>query len=75
MRSLRCPISARPGKGPRLIKGMALAIEPMVNAGTWKVRVLADGWTAVTEDGALSAHYEHTVIVDEGRPLVLTKLD
>lgn len=64
-----------PGRGPRLQKGMALAIEPMVNAGGWKVRVLADGWTAVTEDGSLSAHYEHTVIVDEGRPVILTKID
>ncbi len=63
-----------PGKGPRLLRGMALAIEPMVNAGSWKVRVLEDGWTAVTEDGSLSAHYEHTVIVDEGRPVVLTRL-
>ncbi len=63
-----------PGKGPRLQKGMALAIEPMVNAGGWKVRILEDGWTAVTEDGSLSAHYEHTVIVDEGQPAVLTRL-
>ncbi|MDA8387377.1 MAG: type I methionyl aminopeptidase [Nitrospiraceae bacterium] len=63
-----------PGKGPRLLRGMALAIEPMVNAGSWKVRVLGDGWTAVTEDGRLSAHYEHTVIVDEGQPSVLTRL-
>ena len=63
-----------PGKGPRLQAGMALAIEPMVNAGSWKVRVLADGWTAVTEDGRLSAHYEHTVLVGEGKPAVLTRL-
>lgn len=63
-----------PGKGPRLQKGMALAIEPMVNAGSWKVRILEDGWTAVTEDGSLSAHFEHTVIVDDGRPVVVTRL-
>ena len=61
-----------PGRGPRLLSGMALAIEPMVNAGTWKVRILGDGWTAVTEDGRLSAHFEHTVIVREGKPEVLT---
>ncbi|MDA8089920.1 MAG: type I methionyl aminopeptidase [Nitrospiraceae bacterium] len=63
-----------PGKGPRLVKGMALAIEPMVNAGNWQVKVLDDGWTAVTIDGRLSAHYEHTVIITDGEPLVLTKL-
>ncbi len=63
-----------PGKGPRLMKGMALAIEPMVNAGGWQVRVLEDGWTAVTADGSLSAHYEHTVVVTGAEPLVLTKL-
>ena len=63
-----------PGKGPRLMKGMALAIEPMVNAGSWQVRVLEDGWTAVTADGSLSAHFEHTVVVTGAEPLVLTKL-
>ena len=63
-----------PGRGPRLVSGMALAIEPMVNAGTWKVRILGDGWTAITEDGRLSAHFEHTLVVGEDRPAVLTRL-
>ncbi len=63
-----------PGKGPRLLKGMALAIEPMVNAGGWQVKILDDGWTAVTADGSLSAHYEHTIVVTGAEPLVLTKL-
>jgi methionyl aminopeptidase len=55
------------GQGPRLAKGMVLAIEPMVNAGKAGVKVLGDGWTAVTKDGSLSAHFEHTVVVtDEG---------
>jgi len=64
-----------PGKGPRLKKGMTLAIEPMVNAGGYDVRVLKDGWTAVTADGSLSAHFEHTVALTDGAPRVLTKLD
>ncbi len=51
------------GRGPRLVAGMVLAIEPMVNAGKAAVRVLSDGWTAVTRDGSLSAHFEHTVVV------------
>lgn len=62
------------GKGPRLRRGMALAIEPMVNAGTYKVKTLLDNWTVVTIDGKLSAHYEHTVIITEDEPLILTKL-
>ncbi len=62
-----------PGMGPRLKAGMALAIEPMINAGDWKVRVLADGWTAVTSDGSLSAHFEHTVLVTRGEPEILTE--
>ncbi len=68
------PNFGSPGKGPRLMKGMALAIEPMVNAGGWQVRVLEDGWTAVTVDGSLSAHYEHTIVVTGAQPAVLTKL-
>jgi methionyl aminopeptidase len=60
------------GRGPRLIEGMALAIEPMVNAGTADVKMLADGWTVVTADGRLSAHAEHTIVVTSGDPLVLT---
>lgn len=61
-----------PGKGPRLKKGMVLAIEPMINAGSYDVHVLSDGWTVVTDDGALSAHYEHTVVVTEDAPEILT---
>ena len=60
------------GRGPRLAEGMVLAIEPMVNAGKPAVKVLADGWTAVTKDGSLSAHFEHTVAVTKDGPLVLT---
>ena len=64
-----------PGKGPRLKEGMTLAIEPMVNAGTYEVRVLGDGWTAVTTDGKKSAHFEHTVLVTSGKPEILTKFN
>jgi methionyl aminopeptidase len=62
-----------PGRGPRLAEGMVLAIEPMVNMGRAAVKVLADGWTAVTRDGSLSAHFEHTVAVTKSGPLVLTQ--
>ena len=62
-----------PGRGPRLAEGMTLAIEPMVNVGRPAVKVLADGWTAVTKDGSLSAHFEHTVAVTKNGPLVLTR--
>jgi len=61
------------GRGPRLLEGMVIAIEPMVNAGRAAVRVLEDGWTAVTRDGSLSAHFEHTVAVTAAGPLVLTR--
>ena len=60
------------GRGPRLVEGMALAIEPMVNAGKPAVKVLQDGWTAVTKDKGLSAHFEHTVVVTEDGCRVLT---
>jgi methionyl aminopeptidase len=60
------------GKGPVLLPGMVLAIEPMINAGTANVRQLKDGWTVVTADGALSAHFEHTVAITEDGPVVLT---
>ena len=60
------------GHGPRLLKGMTLAIEPMVNAGTYDVRILKDGWTTVTADGKLSAHYENTVLITDGEPEILT---
>jgi methionyl aminopeptidase len=62
-----------PGRGPRLAEGMVLAIEPMVNMGRPAVKVLGDGWTAVTRDGSLSAHFEHTVAVTNNGPLVLTR--
>jgi methionyl aminopeptidase len=62
-----------PGRGPRLAEGMTLAIEPMVNVGKPGVKMLADGWTAVTRDGSLSAHFEHTVAVTRNGPLVLTR--
>jgi methionyl aminopeptidase len=61
-----------PGRGPRLAEGMVLAIEPMVNMGRPAVKVRADGWTAVTRDGSLSAHFEHTVAVTENGPKILT---
>ena len=60
------------GRGPRLIPGMTLAIEPMVNEGTYDVRILGDGWTTVTADGKLSAHYENTVLITDGEPEILT---
>lgn len=63
-----------PGRGVRLKAGMVLAIEPMINFGGYGVRVLDDGWTAVTADGSLSAHFEHTVAVTEEGPYVLSRL-
>jgi methionyl aminopeptidase len=67
------PNFGEPGKGPLLKAGMVLAIEPMVTMGHWEVRVLADHWTAVTEDGSLAAHFEHTVAVTATGPDVLTR--
>ncbi|HUF93972.1 MAG TPA: M24 family metallopeptidase, partial [Candidatus Limnocylindria bacterium] len=61
-----------PGRGPVLKAGMVLAVEPMVTMGTWEVRVLDDGWTAVTKDGSLAAHFEHTIAITEAGPEVLT---
>jgi methionyl aminopeptidase len=66
------PNFGKPGCGPRLQAGMVLAIEPMVNAGTWEVEVLGDGWTVVTGDRRLSAHFEHTVAIREEGPEILT---
>ena len=60
------------GRGPRLLRGMTLAVEPMVNVGTPEVRVLKDRWTTVTADGELSAHYENTVLITDGEPEILT---
>ena len=66
------PNYGKPGYGPRLREGMTLAIEPMVNAGDWQVRVLDDKWTVVTKDGSLSAHYENTVAITANGVLILT---
>ena len=66
------PNFGAPGHGPRLLPGMTLAIEPMVNMGTHEVRVLKDRWTTVTADGKLSAHYENTVLITDGEPEILT---
>lgn len=63
-----------PNRGPRLKPGMVIAIEPMVVMGSWEVAVLSDGWTAVTKDRSLSAHFEHTVAITEQGPEVLTSL-
>ena len=63
-----------PGRGVQLKAGMVLAIEPMVNVGTFDVKVLDDGWTAVTADGSLSAHFEHTVAITDHGPEILTRL-
>lgn len=61
-----------PGRGPKLRKGMVLAIEPMVNMGTWEVNVLSDDWTVVTRDGMPSAHYENTIVITDDEPEILT---
>ena len=66
------PNFGNPGRGPRLLPGMTLAVEPMVNQGTYEVQVLKDGWTTVTADGKLSAHYENTVLITDGEPEILT---
>ncbi len=60
------------GHGPRLVKGMTIAVEPMVNAGGFDVRVLDNEWTVVTKDGRLSAHYENTILITDGEPEILT---
>jgi methionyl aminopeptidase len=67
------PNFGKPGCGPRLVAGMVLAIEPMFNAGTWQVEVQEDGWTVVTADRRLSAHFEHTVAILEEGPKILTQ--
>jgi len=63
-----------PGRGPLLQPGMTLAIEPMTSAGSWMVKILQDGWTAVTQDGSLAAHFEHTVALTENGVLILSRL-
>ncbi|TYO95710.1 methionine aminopeptidase type I [Geothermobacter ehrlichii] len=72
--SPQVPNFGLPGQGPKLKAGMVLAIEPMINAGRPGVRILEDGWTAVTVDGKDSAHFEHTVALTENGPEILTRL-
>ena len=69
------PNFGTPGRGPKLLPGMTIAIEPMVNAGTHEVRILGDGWTTVTKDGRLSAHFEHTVAITPDGPVIMTDPD
>ena len=66
------PNYGSPGRGPRMFKGMVIAIEPMVCMGGYDVRVLKDRWTTVTADGSLAAHYENTVLITDGEPEILT---
>jgi len=66
------PNFGEPGRGPRLLRGMTLAVEPMVNAGTAAIRNLSDGWTVVTNDGKYAAHYENTILITSGEPELLT---
>lgn len=66
------PNYGHPGRGPRLLRGMTLAVEPMINAGSAAITQLSDGWTVKTADGKLSAHYENTVLVTDGEPEILT---
>ncbi|OGC23254.1 type I methionyl aminopeptidase [candidate division WOR-1 bacterium RIFOXYB2_FULL_42_35] len=66
------PNFGNPGEGPKLRAGMVLAIEPMLNIGGWKIRTLSDGWTVVTADQSLSSHFEHTILITEKGPEILT---
>ena len=66
------PNYGKPGHGPRLMRGMTIAVEPMVTEGTYEVDVLKNGWTVVTKDGLLSAHYENTILITDGEPEILT---
>lgn len=68
------PNFGEPGKGARLKPGMTICVEPMINEGGYKTRCLNDGWTVVTKDGSLSAHFEHTILITEGNAKILTKL-
>jgi methionyl aminopeptidase len=72
--SPQIPNFGPPGRGVTLKSGMVLAIEPMINEKGPDVRVLSDGWTAITSDNGLSAHFEHTVAINENGPEILTKL-
>ncbi len=68
------PNYGTPGRGQRLLPGMTIAIEPMINLGSKAVKCLPDGWTVKTLDGKLSAHFEHTIAITKGEPIILTKL-
>ena len=68
------PNYGAPGRGPRLKPGMTLAIEPMINMGTYEVKTLRDNWTVITRDGKWSAHFEHTIAITDGEPEILTRL-
>lgn len=69
------PNYGKPGHGPRLLAGMTLAVEPMVNGGVWQVKTLPDGWTVKTQDGSLSAHYENSILITRGEAEILTTED
>ena len=66
------PNYGTPGHGPRLVRGMTIAVEPMVTAGDWPIKVLRDGWTVITKDGSLAAHYENTILITDSDPEILT---
>lgn len=66
------PNFGAPGRGPRLVRGMTIAVEPMVNVGGYDIRVLDNDWTVVTADGSLSAHYENSILITDGEPEILT---
>ena len=68
------PNFGKPGHGPRLAPGMTIAVEPMVNQGDWRVKVMRDGWTVRTADGSLSAHYENSILITRGEPEILTRV-
>ena len=68
------PNYGKPGRGPRLSKGMVIAVEPMINAGSYDIDILKNGWTVVTVDGKLSAHYENTILITDGEPEILTTI-
>ena len=69
------PNYGTPGRGAALMPGMAIAIEPMINMGSYRVKVLRDKWTTVTADGKLSAHFEHTIAITPDGPVILTDPD
>ncbi len=68
------PNLGRPGRGMKLRRGMTIALEPMVNAGDWRTRLLEDGWTVASRDGSLTAHFEHTIAIVNGKARILTRL-